>query len=128
MAARAAFQLVNRNPRSLERLGKLPGRMDFVYRLRLELTGRHVTAQVQHHTGRVVLSASTREMPIAQQLYGTADKAAAHNIGRVTAQRMQESGISAVHWDHQGRKYHGKVKEFLDALEQGGISLKETAK
>jgi len=43
------------------------------------------------------------------------------------AENMLQSGIVKVHWDQRGKKYHGKVKAFVDAIVAGGVSFKESA-
>lgn len=63
------------------------------FRLRLERTGHHVTALVEHTDGSIVLSASTREWCVKKHLYSTVDAMACENVGRVLAQRCLEAGI-----------------------------------
>jgi ribosomal protein L18 len=46
--------------------------------------------------------------------------------GEAMAQRLLESGITSVYWDIGSKKYHGRVKKFIDAVVEGGVSLKET--
>ena len=43
------------------------------------------------------------------------------------AENMLQSGIVKVHWDRRGKKYHGRVKAFVDAIVAGGVSFKESA-
>ena len=72
-----------------------------------------------------VITASTFEWPIERQLYSGCDKAAAHNIGVVMATRLREAGLATVYWDIQGKRYHGRVKAFIDAVRDNGIRLGE---
>jgi hypothetical protein len=96
---------------------------------------------------------STKEHALAKQLYSTSDRCASQNIGRIMAKRMLDSGIVHATWTMpEHKKYHGKVfrdcyfirrttfesnvrwehvivfqvKEFIDAVRQGGVSLSET--
>lgn len=78
-------------------------------RLNLEQSNRHTTGQVVHYTGTIVVSASTREWSIKQQLYSTADVNAAENIGRILAQRCLESGITEVYTE---------LEQFKDSSEK----------
>ena len=55
------------------------------------------------------------------------DKSACRNLGRAMAENMLQSGIVKVHWDLRGKKYHGRVKAFVDAIVAGGVSFKESA-
>eukprot|EP00054_Salpingoeca_dolichothecata_P035376 m.5272 g.5272 ORF g.5272 m.5272 type:complete len:173 (+) comp5378_c0_seq2:10-528(+) len=127
----------NRNPRNPELLGAKRFRVGFsttqkslqyYHRLQVHFSNQHITAQVSHENGNVILTTTTKEQPIAAQLYSKSDKSAARNIGRVMAQRMKESGIVCVFWDRQGRAFHGKNKEFITAIRNGGITLREVDK
>ena len=65
---------------------------------------------------------------VACSLHGSGcDKSGCHNLGRAMAENMLQSGIVKVHWDQRGKKYHGKVKAFVDAIVAGGVSFKESA-
>jgi large subunit ribosomal protein L18 len=45
-------------------------------------------------------------------------------VGKLLAERAQQAGISAVHWDRKyGQKYHGKVKELLVSMQEAGLPL-----
>ena len=68
-----------------------------LHRLVLEKSSRHSTGWVEHHTGTLVASASTREWAIKQHLYSTTDTNAIYNIGRILARRCLESGIIEVY-------------------------------
>jgi len=127
-----AIKHINRNPRSpwLEGEKKPPPgfqtsskKMDFVHRLRLTFSGRFVKADVDLGDGAIVLSTNTQEWHLERQLYSTVDKTAARVVGEVMAQRLLESGITRVYWDIGDKKYHGRVKEFIDAVVAGGISF-----
>lgn len=53
------------------------------------------------------------------------DKAAAAEIGRLLAQRLQQHHIAEVHWlRHRGEAFHGRIAALLTALQGGGIALK----
>ena len=47
-------------------------------------------------------------------------------VGEVLARRMLEMGIESVYWDIGAKKYHGRVKQFIDAVVAGGIKLTKT--
>eukprot|EP00047_Mylnosiga_fluctuans_P003174 m.227820 g.227820 ORF g.227820 m.227820 type:complete len:143 (-) comp11648_c0_seq1:91-519(-) len=125
----------NRNPRSLELQGlqlkpKGYGTTHhdapmFFHRLYLTLSNKHTSAFVEGADREVLFGASTQEPCVAQHLYSCSDKCAAQNIGKIIGQRCLESGITHVHWDIGLKKYHGKVKHFIDAVRKEGVSLKE---
>ncbi|XP_045607936.1 large ribosomal subunit protein uL18m [Procambarus clarkii] len=128
---------VNRNPRNMEmlRLAHKPQGWEleasspkYWYKLNLEQSNRHTTGQVVHYTGTIVVSASTREWSIKQQLYSTADVNAAENIGRILAQRCLESGITEVYTElEQFKDSSEKIRAFLSAVTEGGVCPKESS-
>lgn len=65
-------------------------------RLVVEKTNRNIIAEVEHTSGKTVLSASTLEMAIASQLKNRTDIEASRFIGKVLARRCQESGITSM--------------------------------
>eukprot|EP00795_Rhopilema_esculentum_P015708 gene15708-7002_t len=117
LPAETQLQTRNRNPRNMELLGynkpkgygKLRKRRDFWNRLNLVISNNHTTAYVDHHTGEILVSASTQEFAIARHLSKNTDVTAAVNVGRVIAERCKECGIDRVFW----RMNHVKRKEKL---------------
>ncbi|XP_053150520.1 39S ribosomal protein L18, mitochondrial isoform X2 [Hemicordylus capensis] len=131
-----APDFTNRNPRNLEQMvvaRKERGwkttwpKREYWHRLRLERTQRHVEAYVEHSSGCVVVSASTREWAIKKHLRNTAGVAACENVGRVLAQRCLEGGINFVDfrtvipWE----KHCDSIQKFQNAMTEGGVVLKE---
>jgi len=125
----------NRNPRNLEKLAlarkrvgwKLTApRKDYHNKLVLTPSHRHTDARLEHSSGYTVITASTREWAIKDQLYSCTDVSASHNLGRVLAQRCLESGITEVFFDDSYFNLDSeKVSEFLQAFKDHGISLTE---
>lgn len=64
------------------------------YRLFLRETRSGVTAELMHHTEKVVVKASTNEWAISQFLYSNIDRMAYITLAKVFAERCLESGIS----------------------------------
>uniref|UniRef100_A0A8D0L3K1 Large ribosomal subunit protein uL18m n=1 Tax=Sphenodon punctatus TaxID=8508 RepID=A0A8D0L3K1_SPHPU len=130
-----APDFTNRNPCNLERLAlarKERGwkttwpRREFWNRLRIERTLRHVTAYVEHCSGHIVVTASTREWAIRKHLYSTAGVAACENIGRVLAQRCLEAGINFV--DFMPVPWEGdsdSLQRFQNAVMDVGVVIGE---
>ncbi|CAN8015987.1 unnamed protein product [Ixodes persulcatus] len=128
---RVSPEYVNRNPRNLEQmllarkpLGyglDVPSRT-FWHKVRLERSHQHITGSVVYNTGKVVISASTREWGIRKQLFSLTDQSAAVNVARVLARRCLESGILYVHADPDTSP---KTQAFLGALEEEGLILHE---
>ncbi|KAK0417501.1 hypothetical protein QR680_013047 [Steinernema hermaphroditum] len=129
---------VNRNPRNLEMLNLMPRptgyplekdreMKNFIYKAVLIASKGNTEAQVVHHRNGVVLSASTREKAIADQLYSTVDICAAMNIGRVLADRCRKAGILHMVAGSKSElvERSQKQKAFFDALKSEGINLYE---
>eukprot|EP00729_Bicosta_minor_P000431 gene431-27584_t len=114
----------NKRTGRLGNTGGLPPPVDVG--LRLNFTGRFAKADVDVPDGSLVVSATTREWYLESKLYSQCDQTASRVLGETMAQRLLESGITSVYWDIGTKKYHGRVKKFIDAVVDGGISLKET--
>ena len=50
-------------------------------------------------------------------------KAVARAVGTDLASRAQKEGVQSVYIDRGRYKYHGRVKELVEGLRQGGISV-----
>ncbi|XP_018419036.1 PREDICTED: 39S ribosomal protein L18, mitochondrial [Nanorana parkeri] len=128
-------EFTNRNPRNLESLslavkdrgwGTVWPTRAYWHRLRLERSGYHVTALVEHTNGNIVLSASTKEWGVKKHLYSTVGATACENVGRVMAQRCLEAGIHymlfrEIPWVFRSES----VQQFRKAMIEGGILLTE---
>ena len=75
----------------------------------VDVSGRHVSAYVDHNNGMKVVEASTKEFCLAKRLYKTSDASAAFNVGRVIASRCKEAGLRRVMWEHKWNRNHAKV-------------------
>ncbi|CAD5116257.1 DgyrCDS5165 [Dimorphilus gyrociliatus] len=129
---------VNRNPRCLEYQGiarktkgwtfQYPSR-EFYHRLVIEKTHRNITADVEHCTGKTVVSASTLEMAIASQLESKTDLNASRYVGKILGRRCQESGItSMVLQDGPASNINVGSQRFtalIDAMKEEGVSFEE---
>ena len=77
--------------------------------------------------GRVLVSASTLEQEVRNQLSGTKGKggnaAAAKLVGARIAQKAAAAGINQVAFDRSGFRYHGRVKALADAAREGGLKF-----
>lgn len=112
------------------RVRRLPGE---VYELLLNLTNRHVHAQlVDRSAGRVILGVHSNQPELRRAIagpdapkgnYATGSVAAARMVGEAFGSRATSQGISMVYWRRPG-KYHGKIKAFIDAVREHGIETK----
>lgn len=101
-----------------------------VSRLVFEKQGRYLTGKVIHYSGRTVVSASTSESAILEQLKSSSDVNAAKAVGLVLARRCLEAGILYVDCQPINGSIDPKtdsVKEqaFLNAVQENGLALQE---
>uniref|UniRef100_A0AC35EY93 39S ribosomal protein L18, mitochondrial n=1 Tax=Panagrolaimus sp. PS1159 TaxID=55785 RepID=A0AC35EY93_9BILA len=129
---------INKNQRNLEvtkvqrrptgwDFEKKKDKKNFYYKATLATFKNHIDAYITHFENGVVLTASTREPLISQQLHSPVDVSAAYNIGRVLADRCKQSGIL---WcipatDGEEVERSERKKAFYGALKSGGIKLEE---
>ncbi|KAH8397015.1 hypothetical protein KR215_007606 [Drosophila sulfurigaster] len=128
--------VTNRNPRNLERLRiaykpsgyhlEKPGR-SYWHTLEINTSGRYVSADVKHFENGTILSASTSEWAIKQQLFKTNDTAAFVNLGHVLAQRCLHAGITEMTCNVEAVA-GSKLEKLLQAVQASGISFQEPAR
>lgn len=127
---------VNRNPRNLEEMALAvkdrgwettwPHRQ-FYHRLVFSRTQHHVTAQVFSSSSTVpVLSCSTKEWAVKQELASTTCVAACQAVGEVLAHRCRQAGITRMVYREIPWQYRSEaIQSFRTAMKEGGIILSE---
>jgi large subunit ribosomal protein L18 len=91
-------------------------------RLTIFRSARHIYAQVVDDLkGHTLVSASTAEKTNKVAHGGNVE--AAKLIGKAVAERAKEKGITAVTFDRNGFRYHGRVKAIADAAREGGLKF-----
>ncbi len=99
-------------------------RANGAYRLSVHRTPRHIYAQVQlPDGGRTLAAASTVETELRQREQGTGNIDAAHQVGRLIAERAREAGIEEVAFDRAGYRYHGRVRALAEAAREAGLKF-----
>ena len=74
--------------------------------------------------GQTLVAASTREMPIREQVSGSGGNiAAAKVVGASLAQKAVKAGIKKIVFDRNGYAYHGRVRELAQAARDGGLEF-----
>jgi large subunit ribosomal protein L18 len=118
-----------RNKTDKKRVGRFKKKM----RIRKEISGTterprmsifkslsHLYVQLIDDTaGRTLASCSTLE----KEFGGKSNKEAAKKMGGFIAKRAKEKNISAVVFDRNGYRYHGKVKEVADSAREAGLKF-----
>ena len=85
---------------------------------------QHVYAQIiESSGGRVLVSASTTEREIREQIGYGGNVGAAAEVGKRLAEKAKDAGIRRVAFDRSGYKYHGRVKALADAAREGGLEF-----
>jgi large subunit ribosomal protein L18 len=97
-------------------------------RLAVHRTNLNIYASVlSPDGGRVLVSASTLEQEVRNQLTGTKSRGgnaqAAKLVGTRIAQKAVAAGIDRVAFDRSGFHYHGRVKALADAAREAGLKI-----
>ncbi|XP_006868531.1 PREDICTED: 39S ribosomal protein L18, mitochondrial-like [Chrysochloris asiatica] len=135
-----APEFTNRNPRDLELFAvarkergwktEWPSR-EFWHRwlqigLRTLRTQHHTEAFVEHLSGQIVVSASTRAWAIKKHLYSTRNVVAYESVGRVLAERCLQAGINfMVYQPTPWEAASDSIKQLQEAMTDSGVVLQE---
>ena len=93
-------------------------------RLAVFRSNNHMYAQIIDDTvGKTLVSASTTQKDVKDQLEKTNDVAAAAYLGQVIAKRALDANIKEVVFDRGGFIYQGKVKALADAAREAGLTF-----
>ena len=91
-------------------------------RLLLLRSNNHIYGQViDDSKDAVLVASSTMEKDLKETNGGNC--AAAVNVGKRLAERALAKGITKVHFDRNGKPYHGRVAAFADGAREGGLSF-----
>ena len=89
-------------------------------RLHVHRSGKHIYAQViDDEAGATVASAST----LVGHEGGTANIAAATQVGRRVAEAAKAAGVTRVVFDRGGFLFHGRVKALAEAAREAGLEF-----
>ncbi|MBK2125987.1 50S ribosomal protein L18 [Fangia hongkongensis] len=93
-------------------------------RLCVNKTPQHTYAQIISGDGsQVLVTASTVEKSIKENVKHGGNVSAAEVIGTEIAKRAVDKGITEVAFDRSGFKYHGRVKALADAARKHGLNF-----
>ena len=93
-------------------------------RLAVFRSNNHMYAQIIDDTvGNTLVSASTVQKDVKDQLEKTNDVAAAAYLGKVIAQKALDAGIKEVVFDRGGFIYQGKIRALADAAREAGLEF-----
>ena len=84
----------------------------------------HIYAQIiDDGAGRTLVSASSVDKQMRQQLKGGNNVAAAKVVGKQIAERARAAGIELVVFDRGGYMYHGRVQALAAAAREAGLKF-----
>jgi large subunit ribosomal protein L18 len=84
----------------------------------------HIYAQIiDDSQGHTLVSASTLDPEVRQQLEKLSKAEQARVVGKVLAVRALEKGVSRVVFDRAGYKYHGRVRALAEAARESGLDF-----
>ncbi|MDW7674580.1 MAG: 50S ribosomal protein L18 [Bacillota bacterium] len=93
-------------------------------RLNIFKSLNHIYAQViDDVTGLTLVSASSVDPELKEQLSFGGNIDAAKAVGQLIAKRAVEKGISKVVFDRGGYIYHGRVAALADAAREAGLEF-----
>jgi large subunit ribosomal protein L18 len=93
-------------------------------RLAVFRSNKNIYAQIiDDSVGHTLVSASTLQKEVKEQLEHTDDVAAAEKLGDIIGKKAVAAGISEVVFDRGGYIYHGKVKALADAAREAGLKF-----
>ena len=87
-------------------------------------TGENIYVQfIDDSKGVTVASASTLHKSTAGREQMGANVESAKKIGAIAAEAAKARGITAIVFDRNGARYHGKVKALADAAREAGLKF-----
>jgi large subunit ribosomal protein L18 len=85
---------------------------------------QHIYAQViDDTTGRTVVSASTLDKELREEIGKLEVHEQAKAVGRAVAERAKAAGIEQVVFDRSGYPYHGRIKAVADGSREAGLAF-----
>ena len=92
-------------------------------RLCVSFTNKHIYAQaIDDATGKTLIAASSLGKDMKDDKL-SANRESAVKLGKAFAEKAKAADISEVVFDRHGRPYHGRVKDFAEAVREGGIKF-----
>ena len=78
---------------------------------------------IDDHEGNTLVSASTVDKDLREQVKGMKETEQAKAIGKAVAERAKSKGISTIVFDRGGFRYVGRVKALADGAREGGLQF-----
>ncbi len=78
---------------------------------------------IDDHDGNTLISASTVDRELREQVKGLKKTEQAKVIGKAVAERAKSKGITSVVFDRGGFRYTGRIKALADGAREGGLQF-----
>ncbi|NLF00348.1 MAG: 50S ribosomal protein L18 [Anaerolineales bacterium] len=118
---------IDRRAARLRRHSRVRGRIEGTSerpRLNVFRSLSHIYAQVIDDTqGYTIVSASTIEPEVREQINGLSKTEQSRVVGKVLAERALGQGIKQVVFDRGGYDYHGRVKALAEEARKSGLEF-----
>ena len=93
-------------------------------RLCVQRTLKHMGCQlIDDEAGKTLVSASTRDKSVRDQVKSGDNCEAATTVGKILAQKAVAAGITQACFDRGACKYHGRVAALANAAREGGLQF-----
>ncbi len=93
-------------------------------RLNVFKSNKNIYAQIiDDSTGNTLVSSSTLQKPLKEELESTSTKDAAKAVGLDIGKKALDKGINQVVFDRGGYLYTGQVKELADGAREAGLKF-----
>lgn len=92
-------------------------------RLCVSFTNKHIYAQaIDDAAGKTLVCVSTLSKDLKDDKL-SANRESAAKLGKSFAEKAKAANISEIVFDRHGRPYHGRVKDFAEAVREAGIKF-----
>ena len=93
-------------------------------RLSVFRSSKHIYAQIiDDKIGRTLVSASTLDPDVRDQVAGLNKTEQAQTVGKRLAEKALSNGVTKVVFDRGGYLYHGRVQALADASREAGLKF-----
>jgi large subunit ribosomal protein L18 len=115
---------LNRRKRIKYRIRKIVSGTSERPRMSVYRSNKQIYVQFIDDTKGVTLaSASSRDKSLSGQVAGKTGIEIARLVGKLSAERAQEKGITTVVFDRGGYLYHGKIESLAQSAREGGLKF-----
>ncbi|WP_309399113.1 50S ribosomal protein L18 [Cerasicoccus maritimus] len=92
-------------------------------RLTVTFTNQHIHAQlINDDEAKTIVAASTLAKDVREDKLKP-NVAGATALGKNLGEKAKAAGVEAIVFDRAGRRYHGCVKAFADAVREAGLNF-----